>query len=314
MRTPAPVLLSIVALLTAAPAQAQRPSKASPLTAGEVREVHAAFRATLGNATVRTAVRTAVQQQLRSTPPIAFVKGHWVVPVDVAAIYNNSGIRPAIIAQLGASAVVGRFGQIGSIGVTDRLGFVLVPGQLGAPLLGISVQSLRGSLAEAAFLQNTTEMGPGDAINGVRLGAAGAIGVFEHTTGMLGALADAFSNWWTNTGGPKDPNTGLEMDDPNADPDGDNVPNRLDGDDDGDGTPDKDDQAPYDPGTQICFDCMGRTSAAAFTNTSSSGVLKLAFEAHAAASNLAKANRLVSLGAIGGASVTMQIGFASNLQ
>lgn len=312
MRTPAPVLLSIVALLTAAPAQAQRPSKASPLSAGEVREVHAAFRATLGNATVRNAVRTAVHQQLRSTPPIAFVKGHWVVPVDVAAVYNNSGIRSAIVTQLGASAVAGRLGQIGTIAVADRLGFALVPVQLGVPLLGISVQSLRGSLAEAAFLQNTTEMGPGTFISGARAGLDGATVIFDRTTGMLGAMADAFSNWWTNTGGPKDPNTGLEMDDPNADPDGDNVPNRLDGDDDGDGTPDKDDQAPYDPGTQICYDCMGRASSAAFTNTSASGVLKLAFEAHTAAVNLAKANRLVSLGAIGGANATMQIGFGSN--
>jgi hypothetical protein len=310
MRTPTLVAIIIVPFVLAAPASAQRTTKASPLTSTEVRAVHTAFRATLSNATVRTAVKSAVQQQLRSVPPIAFVNGNWVVPIDVAAIYNNSGVRPAIIAQLGTSSVAGRFGQIATVGVDARLGLVFVPKDLGQQLLGTSVASLRGSLAEAAFLQNTTDLMPGVTLDGAKAGMTGALVILDATMGMLGGFADAFSNWWTNTGGPKDPHTGLEMDDPNADPDGDSIPNRLDGDDDGDGTPDEDDSAPYDPGTQICFDCMGRASAA-FTNVSGASVLKLAVSAHTAAASLVKANRLTSLGTLAGQNVALQIGFGT---
>lgn len=310
MKTPVLVGLLIVPLVVVTPAQAQRPTKASPLTTAELREVHTAFRATLNNPAARAAVKTVLQQQLRAVQPIAFVNGSWVVPIDVAAVYNHSTLRAAILAQLGTSAVAGRFGQIATIGVDERLGLVFVPNQLAHSLLGPSVASLRGSLAQAAFLQNTTDMNPMDMVEGARVGMTGAMAIFESTKGMLGGLADAFSNWWTNTGGPKDPNTGLEMDDPNADPDGDGVPNRLDGDDDGDGAPDKDDSAPYDPGTQICYDCMGR-AAAAFTNTSAAGVLKVAVNAHGVATNLAKANRLVSLGALTGPNAALQIGFAT---
>lgn len=310
MRTPNIVRLLIVPLVLAAPAWAQRPVKASPLTAAEVRQAHTAFRAALGNATVRAAVKTVLQQEIRRIPPIAFVNGSWVVPIDVAVIYNHPSVRSAMLAQLGTSALAGRFGQIATLGVDQRLGLVFVPNQLGHSVLGASVAGLRVSLAQAAFLQNTTDMNPLDVVEGGRLVVVGAIGVTEATLGMLGGLADAFANWWTNTGGPKDPNTGLEMDDPNADPDGDSVPNRLDGDDDGDGTPDKDDSAPYDPGTQICHDCS-RRAAAAFTNTAAASVLKLAISEHAAATSLAKANRLVSLGTMTGQNAAMQIGMAA---
>ncbi len=309
MRTPTFISLLIVPLVLAAPVQAQRTTKASPLTTAEVRQIHTAFRAALGNATVRADVKSAVQQQLRTINPIAFVNGNWVVPIDVAAIYNNSNVRAAIIAQLGASPLTARFGQIASLGVDERLGLAFVPNSLGQPLLGTSVASLRTSLAQAAFLQNTTDMTPGVTLDGVRAGLTGAMVILEGTKGVLSGFADAFTNWWTNTGGPKDPNTGLEMDNPNADPDGDSIPNRLDGDDDADGTPDEEDSAPYDPGTQICYDCMGRASAA-FTNVSAASVLKVAVSGHTAATNLAKANKLLSLGSVG-QNVTLQIGFGT---
>jgi hypothetical protein len=57
---------------------------------------------------------------------------------------------------------------------------------------------------------------------------------------------------------------------------------------------------------------MNRAMSAAFTNTAASGVLKTAFNAHTAATNLAKANRLVSLGTaarVAGQNVALQVGF-----
>jgi hypothetical protein len=288
-------------------------TKSSALSAAEIQTVHTAFRTALRSATTRAAARTVLLGQLRTRKPIAFAKGYWVVPVDVAAIYTNSTIQPAIVTQLGTSTVAARLNQLATIGVGDRLGLVFVPNHLGADILGVSVADVRGSLAKAAFLQNTTDMmmGPGDVIEGAQMGVTGAVGVFNLSKDMLGNLADAFTNWWTGSG-PKDPNTGLELDDPNADPDGDNVPNRLDGDDDGDGTNDEDDQAPYDPGTQICFDCMGRTLSATFTNTASSGVLAMAFNAHTAAKSIATRGALISLGTVAnvnGQNAGLQIGF-----
>ena len=300
-----------------APASAQRPTtplatKASRLSAAEISQIHTAFQSALRSTTTRDALRAIVMQQLRTTKPIAFVKGHWVVPIDVAAVYGNANIRTAIVTQLGASPLAGRLSQVATFGMADRLGLAFVPNQFGNQFIGVSVAGLRQTLAEAAFLQNGTDMMPGDVIEGAQAGVTGALVILRGTGEVLGGIADAFTNWWTG-GGPKDPNTGLQLDDPSADPDGDGVPNRLDGDDDGDGTPDKDDQAPHDPGTQICFDCMGRTAALTFTNASAAGVLQTVFNAYTAAKQTASANRAISLGTaarVSGQLVSIQVGFA----
>jgi hypothetical protein len=311
--------LQVALLLTVAmalPLQAQRPrpstTKSSTLSAAEISQVHAAFRATVQSPATRAAVRTAVLRQLRRVDPIAHVNGHWVVPIDVAAIYNDPAVRTALIARLGSSPLAGRLNQLTFAGAADRLGLAFIPNQFGDQILGTSVGQVRGSLAKALFLQNTTDLMPGVTLDGARAGLTGARVMFDLGTGILSDIADAFTNWWSGSAGPKDPNTGLELDDPNADPDGDGVPNRLDGDDDGDGTSDEDDQAPYDPGTQICYDCMGRAKSAVFTNTAAAGVLKLVFTSHAATGTLASSNRLVSLGTIG-QNVALQIGFGSDL-
>jgi hypothetical protein len=321
MRTKS-VLYFFLFLAIATPAGAQRTTtastKASPITAAEAAAIRAAFKASLGNAVTRDAVRTAVLQQLRATKPIAFANGHWIVPIDVAALYGNPAIKAALVTQLAGNSAASRLGQVATLTMADRLAFVVVPNQMGDALIGISVANLRNSMAEAAFLRNMTGMIPGtpglpgNPVEGAKAAFTGATVVFGLTRDILGGLADAFTNWWTGAEGPQDPNTGLPIDHPNADPDGDNIPNRLDGDDDEDGTPDEEDQAPYDPGTQICFDCMNRAMSAAFTNTAASGVLKTAFNAHTAATNLAKANRLVSLGTaarVAGQNVALQVGF-----
>ena len=318
MRTISVLCLVLLFPLTA-PAGAQRPTtaatKASPLTAAEAAAIHAAFKASLSNAATRDAVRTAVLQQLKSIRPIAFANGQWVVPLDVAALYSQPSVKAALVTQLAGNTAAARLSQVTTLSMSDRLAFAVVPNQLGDALIGISVASLRNSMAEAAFLRNMTGMLPGTVggpVENVKTAYTGATVIFGLTKDVLSGLADAFSDWWTGAEGPQDPNTGLPIDHPNADPDGDGVPNRLDGDDDKDGTPDEEDQAPYDPGTQICYDCASRKMSATFTNTAASGVLQTAFNAQAAATNLAKANRLVSLGTavrVSGQSVVLQVGF-----
>jgi len=300
-------------LVFADAAAAQRPgsssTKASALSATEIRAIHSAFQGALRTPAVRDAVRASVLAQLRATRPIAFANGQWVVPIDVAAIYRTPTVQAAITTELAGNMAGPRLNQISSFGIVDRLGFAFVPNQLGDQLIGVAIGRIRNSLAPAVFLQNTTDVLPTDEI---KLMIDGAAALANMTSTLIG-LADAFGHWWTSSG-TKDPNTGLELDDPNADPDGDGVPNRLDGDDDGDGAPDKDDQAPYDPGTQICHDCGHPATAAVFTRTSASAVLQVTLTAQAAVQKMSS-NRLLSLGAaarIRAQQVPLLIGFGSN--
>lgn len=224
------------------------------------------FRAALGNPAVRSAVSQGIRQQLRTRRPIAFVKGHWVSIVDLSRVYGNATVRAAMLAGLAGNPVAGQLANLGRGNLEARLGVVFTPSQLGSLVLGDMTTDIMASAALQAFQTHATDIfGVDDAIV-----IAFVVGV---AASAVVAIADHYLN---DPSGPIDGHTGLPIDDPDADPDGDGTPNRLDGDDDGDGTSDDSDSYPYDPKESICggsISTCGSGVAVAFTNVQSQTIM-----------------------------------------
>ena len=66
-----------------------------------VRPLHVAYRAALSQPAARSASDAEIRAQLRTTPPIAFVNGYWVIPIDLSRIYNQPSLRATLLPYVG---------------------------------------------------------------------------------------------------------------------------------------------------------------------------------------------------------------------
>jgi hypothetical protein len=300
--------VGVAALALSLPNQVQAQIKSSgartaALTAADVGTINNALRVSLGTATAREAFKTAIRQQLRTKRPIAFVNGYWVTPIDLAAVYAAPDVRAGISTALAGNVLAGRLNDLVQSNLGGRIGLAFTPNNLAPEVIGPAIGSIRHALAGDILSMKATDMA---AAGGAALGIGGTV-VISVAVGIATSLvASAIYGWWTAPQGPMDPNTGLPIDDENADPDNDNVPNRLDGDDDGDGTPDDKDSAPYDPKSSIC-DC-GRPVVFGFTNNNSTQILQNLATAFTSMPR-AQGVSLGTFGTAGGQSIGGQVAF-----
>ena len=59
-------------------------------------QVMSAYRAVLNQPVVRSAVDAEIRRQLRTIPPIAFVNGYWITPVDISVVYSQAPVRASL--------------------------------------------------------------------------------------------------------------------------------------------------------------------------------------------------------------------------
>jgi hypothetical protein len=256
-----------------APARRQTATTTIRPTASASVTLVAAFRDALAEQGVRDAARAELVRQLGAVRPVAIVRGHWVTPIDMGRVYGNAAVRTAMAGRLGGDARVGEM----LADPAASLGLVFTPGQFADALLGDLEGNLTASLGAEALTTRMTDLSPlGELVGGVVVDNNVLVGSARNAMGWLKSLYD----WATGPDGVNDPNTGLPLDDPNADPDGDGTPNRLDSDDDGDGSQDSEDSHPYDDDASIC-DC-GRegTTTVVFTNTNSVQVITAVLDAY----------------------------------
>jgi len=252
-----------------------------------------AFRAALRNPAVQTAARGEILSQMRSKRPVAFVQGSWVTLIDMSRVYSNATVRAAMLPSLRSKVLAGQLGNLPASNANIRVAFAVIPNQFGADILGNHLGKFRASL------------GSGSASELLALNATDNAILVAFGVGVVASLAAAvIYDFATGPDGPVDGHTGLEIDDPNADPDGDGTPNRLDSDDDGDGVPDEEDNYPYDPNASICMDCGGMRIAL-FSTTSADVMTTSVLNAYQAVAQR-QASQVVSLGATGAATIGVQ--------
>jgi hypothetical protein len=63
-------------------------------------QVMSAYRAALNQPAVRSAVDAEIRRQLRTVPPIAFVNGYWITPVDISLVYTQASVRASLVSSL----------------------------------------------------------------------------------------------------------------------------------------------------------------------------------------------------------------------
>ena len=237
----------------------------------DARAVALAYRDALRQAPVRDASRTEILRQLRTNRPIGFVNGMWVTPIDMSRVYASAAVRSELPARLGG---VPAGAALENLLPRDRIGLAFTPNQFADGVLGDVTGDITESLAGDRFAANAT----GIAIPAAVGGSAGGL-VVVISVGVAASVVGNYLYDWLTADPAADPNTGLPMDDPNADPDGDGVPNRLDGDDDDDGVGDDEDSYPHDPKQSICMCGRGGMTAAVFTNSFSRDLMQVSLNA-----------------------------------
>jgi hypothetical protein len=63
-------------------------------------QVMSAYRAVLNQPAVRSRTDAEIRRQLRTIPPIAFVNGYWITPVDISIVYSQPVVRTALAGSL----------------------------------------------------------------------------------------------------------------------------------------------------------------------------------------------------------------------
>ena len=250
-------------------------ARGRPVSTAAGRAVNGALQRSLANANVRNAVRAEVLRQLRVRRPFAVVNGYLVSAIDLAPVYQAAGVRPALLAALGANGP-----QLLNDAVVsaDRLTISFVPAAFGQIVPPQFIGDMTKTLGVNAVKTHMTDVAPLVMI--VVLAGSG----FITTVSLANSLA-GFLDWLFRPD--PDPTS------PNRDYDGDGLTNAEDPDDDNDGVPDSDDNYPYDKDKSIC-DC-GRP-AISLVNTSFGDILpSLVTALNAAQAQQAKA---VSLGAL----------------
>jgi hypothetical protein len=192
------------------------------------------------------------------------VNGQWVTLVDLSLVYGNAAVHGPMVASLGSNPLAGQLANLGQNDLAARIGVVFTPNQVATLAVGDVIKGISGSLAGKLFESHATDVVAIDDILVAFLVSA--------TASVVVAMIDSYL---IHPSGPSDGASGLPIDDPNADPDSDGIPNRLDSDDDGDQVDDADDQYPYDPKASICGGSMRGCGASvvAFTNGQSQAIL-----------------------------------------
>jgi hypothetical protein len=248
----------------------------------------------LSDVAARDAARTEILAQLAQRRPIAFVNGYWVTPINVSSVINNPTVAGTLNAGGGSHLQVDQ--------LRNGFGLVFTPDVIARSVMRDMARDITSSLAADALIQNTTD----GFFRGVAEGAwivyggplSDPVGTAENMANVVGGAWGAINEAIGDAlgfGEPDDPNTGLPIDDPGADPDGDGTPNRLDGDDDGDGTTDDEDDHPYDPGEDICGYCPGG-SGISFAARASATQLRAVLNVYSAAQPARNLN--LSLGTV----------------
>lgn len=211
--------------------------------AAEARVVASAYRTAITQPAVRDASAAEIRRQLRTVKPIAHVNGRWVTPIDMSRVYTLPTVRGALDANLRGTVAEGRLSDILRANPGARFGLAFTPDRLAGNVLGDVRVDILASLGG-----NITDVG----------GTAGKIGeqledsFIKLVVDFVIELGEKFVDWVM---GLFDGDADLAIDDPDADPDGDGIPNKHDADDDGDGVNDEEDRYPYDPGASICSGC-----------------------------------------------------------
>lgn len=289
----APAMLAVLLLFIAPDAQAQRPGSpgvavvrgtgaGTRATRAERRTIDKAFQAALAQPKVRAATIAEVRRQLRTNKPVAFVDGAWVTPVRLREVYASSTARSVIAARTSGSISATRLNALLGQDLHLGLGFAFIPKDVANVMMDDMAADVAASLAGDALTTNATDMT--------------FVEVVVVVIGIIDALIDYFSDDSDAAEGAEGVEDASAIDHPDADPDGDGVPNRLDADDDGDETNDDEDGHPYDPGATICM-CFGLT-AVTFVASGGPDMIKAVVDARSAALKSTSANARVAVGAI----------------
>lgn len=271
--TPPPVVNPTASEGTTAIAARGRPASTA---AG--RAVNGALRKALADANVRNAVRAEVLRQLRVRSPLAIVNGYWVSAIDLTPVYQAPGVRPALVSALGVNGPQ----LINDAGVSgDRLTLVFTPAGLGQIVIPEFMADITSTLGVNALKSQMTDFVVGPVLLIFVLAGTGF--------GLTAMIADTVLNIWEHAVFAY--NDYKQVWGPNADPDGDGIPNKDDPDDDGDGYNDDQDNYPHDASRHIC-DC-GRP-ALSFASSAAGEILPSLVAALNAAQ--AQSPRALSLG------------------
>jgi hypothetical protein len=185
------------------------------------RPVDVAYRSALSQPNVRAASIAEIRAQLRTTPPIAFVNGYWVVPIDLGRVYANTAVRPALL-------------QLGATTMTNQFGLIFVPNELADTLQLPRADLFQMLGVDALRIKATGLTGPGH---------PGMFSVMSIIKG-IGEAFNWLAGWWQNYQNEKqqrETKKNCQDKSPTGDCDNDGVPNG-------------EDKCPYDP------DCKTRKS------------------------------------------------------
>lgn len=229
-----------------APTKKPAPSTtaASPATAARGRSVstpagravNGALKTALANANVRNAVRAEVMRQLRVRRPFAVVNGYLVSAIDLAPVYQTTGVRSTLLAALGVNGPQ----LIDQARVSaDRMTLVFTPATFGRIVMPKFTSDITASVGVKALTNHMTDVAPVVMI--LVLGGSGTLLLIEIAESFA-----AFLDWLFR----EDP----DPTSPDRDYDGDGLTNAEDPDDDNDGVADENDNYPYDKDKSIC-DC-----------------------------------------------------------
>ena len=212
------------------------------------------YKVSLARNDIKTATATNIIKQLEKERPIAKLDGRWIYALNVSALMGDKLIKPTLESSLGK----GKLDFSSYPGKNDKVCIVVASTKAVSDLLGKKgVDNLPGGMLQ----QNPQGASGANQMGNLLVDVIIGPGIFGDITGLL---AGAFCDAETGSGGSDNPATGAgssgygggdkAIDDPNSDPDDDDVPNHLDSDDDGDGTDDDEDPYPYDP-EGICHSC-----------------------------------------------------------
>ena len=196
------------------------------------RSLLAAFHAALDDPTVREASREHVLRQIRSNPPVAFVDGYWVTPIDL----SQTLLVPAVADVLEAT--------IGQTGHADEARQLLrdLPRLKQLTALAFTAHGLREEAAVpfVGDFQRVTET------------KAQSFGILVVPVKDVDWVIVEYLPPTVAPSG-TEPECYFFCGDPVTwDFDGDGTPNHRDGDDDADGVSDETDDYPYWPGGNAC--------------------------------------------------------------
>ena len=250
---------AVLVLLAASPLPAgtAAPESAKGLSEAE-RAVFSAYRAALAEAELAETTRREVARQVRKNPPLAFVDGYWVTPVNVVALLMDPAVRDALREAAGDARDLARAEEL--LGREARL------------------PRLVGLAFTANPLSATLGVPHADDLEPASPGAPSETALFLV---LLKDVDDAVIEYLPPP--PVDPAAADDecrffCGDPAAwDFDRDGIPNREDADDDGDGVEDARDAYPFWPRADSC-DC-GERRFTGFTEKFSNGVTRAVLRA-----------------------------------